>query len=156
MLIYQTTGIFRNNTETRSLSALTCPEGCSTYIQHQARVVGCGRWGDGWGLGVWGGVGVGGGGGPILMPRIHEPIFMEIDSGLKTMIILGFELPIRGLTIIERSWNSGNLLYLVANTYGLNFIKIGGIWIFKGGRNSLLGGFTCDLWCPFSNLAGLF
>ena len=26
---------------------------------------------------------------PILMPRIHDPIFMEIDSGLKKIIILG-------------------------------------------------------------------
>ena len=42
------------------------------------------------------------------------------------------EPPIRGLTIIERSWNSGNQPYLVANTYDLNFIKIGGIWIFRG------------------------
>ena len=31
---------------------------------------------------------------------------------------------------------------LVANTYGLNFIQIGGIWIFWGGsRNPLLGGY---------------
>ena len=29
----------------------------------------------GWGWGGWGG--------PILMLRIHDPIFMEIDSGLK-------------------------------------------------------------------------
>ena len=28
--------------------------------------------------------------------------------------------------------NSGNPPYLVANTYGLNFIKIGGISIFRG------------------------
>ena len=28
--------------------------------------------------------------------------------------------------------NSGNLPYLVANTYGSNFIKIGGISIFRG------------------------
>ena len=40
--------------------------------------------------------------------------------------------PIRGLTKIERSWNYGNLPYFVANTHGLNFIKIGGIWIFWG------------------------
>ena len=37
-----------------------------------------------------------------------------------------------GLTIIEKSWNYGNLPYLVANTYGLNVIKIRGIWIFQG------------------------
>ena len=43
-----------------------------------------------------------------------------------------------GLTILKRSWNSGDLPYLVANIYGLNFIKIGGIWIFCG-RNPLLG-----------------
>ena len=50
--------------------------------------------------------------------------------------------PIRGLTITERSWNYWNLPYLVANTYGLNFIKIRAIWIFRGwvGRNLLLGG----------------
>ena len=32
----------------------------------------------------------------------------------------------------ERSWKSGNLPYLLCNTYGLNFIKIGCIWIFMG------------------------
>ena len=112
--------------------------------------------------------------------------------------------PIRGLTIIKRSWNYGNLPYLVANTYGLNFIKIRGIWIFlgggwqkppirglhvtcdahfrtrmsyssqkscvkiwfglveiggvnfQGGQKPLLGGVTCDLRCPSSNLAELF
>ena len=55
------------------------------------------------------------------------------------------------LTIIESIWNYGNLVYLVANTNGLNVIKIGGIWIFQEGRSPLLGGVTCDLWCPFSN-----
>ena len=40
--------------------------------------------------------------------------------------------PIRGLTITERTWNYGNLPYLVASTQGFNFIKIGGIWIFWG------------------------
>ena len=50
------------------------------------------------------------------------------------------------LTIIESIWNYGNLAYLVANTYGLNVIKIGGIWILEGGRSPLLGGLlvTCD------------
>ena len=38
----------------------------------------------------------------------------------------------RRLTIFESMWNSGNLPYLVANTYGVNFIKIGGIWFFRG------------------------
>ena len=48
-----------------------------------------------------------------------------------------------GLTIIEKSWNYGNLAYLVANrpTYDLNFIKIRDIW-FLGGRSALLGGLT--------------
>ena len=58
-----------------------------------------------------------------------------------------FDTPEGGLTIIESIWNSGNLLYFVANTYGLNVIKIGGIWIFWGGGKSLLlGGLhvTCD------------
>ena len=32
--------------------------------------------------------------------------------------------PLLGVTIIERSCNSGNQPYLVGNTYGLNFIKI--------------------------------
>ena len=31
--------------------------------------------------------------------------------------------------------NYGNLAYLVATTYGSNVIKIGGIWIFQGGRS---------------------
>ena len=33
---------------------------------------------------------------------------------------------------LESRWNSGILPYLVANTYGLNYIKIGGIRIFRG------------------------
>ena len=45
---------------------------------------------------------------------------------------LCFDPPGGGLTIIESIWKSGNLPFLVANTYGLNFIKIGGIWIFRG------------------------
>ena len=47
--------------------------------------------------------------------------------------IRGLSPILRGLTIIKRSWNSGNLRYLVANTYCLNFFKIGGIWTFHGG-----------------------
>ena len=31
--------------------------------------------------------------------------------------------------------NYGNLAYLVASTYGLNVIKIRGLWIFQGGRS---------------------
>ena len=50
-----------------------------------------------------------------------------------------------GLTTIEKSRKSGNLPYLVVNTYGLNFIKIGGIWIFRGAEASLEGlHLTCD------------
>ena len=51
--------------------------------------------------------------------------------------------PIRRLTIIKRSWYYGNKPYLVANTYGLNFIKIGGIWIPRvgGGKSPILGGY---------------
>ena len=45
---------------------------------------------------------------------------------------LGFEPPGGGLMIIEIIWNSGNLPYLVVNAYGVNFIKIGGIWFLKG------------------------
>ena len=47
----------------------------------------------------------------------------------------------------------------MANTYGLNVIKIGGIWNFRegvGGRSPLLGGVTCDLRYPFSNSDELF
>ena len=33
---------------------------------------------------------------PIVMPRIHDVIFMEIDSGLKEIIIFGVKPPIRG------------------------------------------------------------
>ena len=58
----------------------------------------------------------------------------------------GQKPPIRGLTIIESSWNSGNLPYLVANTYGLNFIKMGGMWIFKGAEAPIRWGLhvTCE------------
>ena len=36
-------------------------------------------------------------------------------------------------------WNSENLPYSVANTYGLNFIKIGGIGIFRGAEAPIQG-----------------
>ena len=49
-----------------------------------------------------------------------------------------------------------NLPYLVANTYGFNLIKTGGIRISHGGQKLPVRGVTCDLWCPFSNLAVLF
>ena len=86
----------------------------------------------------------------------------------------------RGLTIIESIWNSGNRPYLVAITYVLNFIKIRGIWFFRGqkppirgltiverswnygnlpylvantyGLNFIkIGGIWILLWCPFLN-----
>ena len=96
----------------------------------------------------------------ILMPRINDAIFIEIDSGFKKNYIRGSgnlpylvanthglnfikiggiwifrvaEAPIRGFTKI-RGWKSGNLPYLVANTYGLNFIKIGGMSTFHSGQ----------------------
>ena len=53
----------------------------------------------------------------------------------------GQKPPIRGLPIIERSWNYGNLPYLVANTYVLNFIKLRGIWIFQGVKTPPIGGY---------------
>ena len=41
----------------------------------------------------------------------------------------------------------------MANTYGLNVIKIRGMWIFwGGGRSPLLGGVTCDLSMPIFEL----
>ena len=43
----------------------------------------------------------------------------------------------------------------MANPYGLNFIKIGGIWII-GGQKPPIRGVTFDLWCLFSNLDELF
>ena len=62
----------------------------------------------------------------------------------------GQKPPIRGLTTIKRSWNYGNLPYLVANTYGLNFIKIESIWIFRsggGGQKPPIRGLhvSCDM-----------
>ena len=33
---------------------------------------------------------------PILMPRIHDPIFMEIDSGLKKIIFYKGLTPLLG------------------------------------------------------------
>ena len=44
-----------------------------------------------------------------------------------------------GLTIIKRIWKSGNLPYLMANTYGSNFIKIGDIWFFGGQKPPIRG-----------------
>ena len=52
-------------------------------------------------------------------------------------LFMGGRSPLLGaLSIIER-WNSGNLPILVANTYGINFIKIGGIWTFHRGQGGL-------------------
>ena len=45
-----------------------------------------------------------------------------------------------GFTIIKRSWNDGNLSYLVANKYVLNFIEIEGIWIFRWAETHYLRG----------------
>ena len=53
---------------------------------------------------------------------------------------IGFEAPRGVLTIIESIWNYGNLAYLVATTYGLNVIKIGGIWIFQKGQKPPIKG----------------
>ena len=53
----------------------------------------------------------------------------------------GQKPPIKGLTIIERSWNYGNLPYLVANTYGFNFVQIRGIWIFQREETPIRGGY---------------
>ena len=78
----------------------------------------------------------------------------KIPSNWKYLIFQGGRSP-QLLSVIERSWNYGNMPYLVANTYGLNFIKIGGIWIFQGGEPPVRG-ITCDLRCPFSNFAELF
>ena len=44
-----------------------------------------------------------------------------------------------GLTITESIWKSGNLPYLVANTYGLNFIKVKGIWFFREAEAPIRG-----------------
>ena len=65
---------------------------------------------------------------------------IKISSKLEVAISIfrGAEPYIKGLTIIERSSNSGNQLYLVDSTYGLNFIKIGGISTFRG-QNPILG-----------------
>ena len=61
---------------------------------------------------------------------------------------VGQKPPIVGLTIIQKSWNYGNQPYLAVNKYGINVIKIGGIWIFQGGgsRSPLLVGLhvTCN------------
>jgi len=50
-----------------------------------------------------------------------------------TWIFTGDLPPFTPLKILERSWNFGNNPYLGSNAHGLNFIKIGGIWIFTGG-----------------------
>ena len=66
-------------------------------------------------------------------------MWLKFHQNQRYLIFQGGRSPLLGgLTIIEKNWNYGNLPYLVANTYGLNVIKIGGIWIFQGGRSSLL------------------
>ena len=138
-------------------------------------------------------------------------MWLEFHQNRRYLIFQGGRSPLlEGLTIIKKSWNYGNLHYLVANTYGLNVIKIRDIWISRGGggrrppirglhvtcdahfRTRMCyfsqkswvkiwlgfvelfksyhlnfsvgggdpylggGGVTCDLRCPFSNLAELF
>ena len=71
---------------------------------------------------------------------------------IETLCISHYIRQIRG----AKSWNYGHLPYLVANTYGLNVIKIGGIWIFWGAETPYWGGVAFDLWCPISNSDELF
>ena len=54
-----------------------------------------------------------------------DPIEIEVNQTLFQQVkLLGFDPPV--------IWKSGNLPYLVSNTYGLHFIKIGGVWLFRG------------------------
>ena len=52
---------------------------------------------------------------------------------VKKIIILGIKSLLGVLKIIEGSFNSGNLPYLVFNTYGLYFIQNKGICFFSRG-----------------------
>ena len=63
----------------------------------------------------------------------NKKVRKEINETSKTS-----QLWIAGgvLTIIKSIRNYKNLAYLLANTYDLNFIKIGGIW-FLGGQKHL-------------------
>ena len=59
---------------------------------------------------------------------------VKFHQNWKYLIFQGGRSSLFGrLTINDRSWNYRKLPYLLANTYGLNFIKIGGIWISRGG-----------------------
>ena len=67
---------------------------------------------------------------------------VKISSKSELFDFSGGQKPsIRGLTIIKRSCNYGNLPYLVANIYGLNFINIGCIWIFRGQKPPIRGSY---------------
>ena len=85
-------------------------------------------------------------------------MWLTLHQNRRYLIFHGSRSPLLGAynNWKKLSWNSGNQPYLVANTYGLNFIKIGGIWNFLGGRSPILGGVECDQRYPFSNLAELF
>ena len=65
---------------------------------------------------------------------MNKPVIVRThrENKMKQVKSFGFDPPGGGLTIIESIWKSGNLPYLVANTYDFNFIKIGGIWFFRG------------------------
>ena len=55
-------------------------------------------------------------------------MWLKFHQNRRYLIFQGGRSPLlRGLTIIEKNWNYGNLLYLVAITYGLNVIKLWGI-----------------------------
>ena len=77
---------------------------------------------------------------PILMSRINDAIFIETDSGLKNIYY--------GAYNNQKKLKFWNLPYLVANTYGLNFIKIGGMSTFHRGQ----GGTSCPLCAPYQKV----
>ena len=75
-------------------------------------------------------------------------MWLKFHQIRRYLIFQGSRRPLLGvLAIIEKSWNYGILPYLVANTSGFNFTKIGGIWIFLffgGGEKPPIRG--CYMW----------
>ena len=72
---------------------------------------------------------------------------VEISKSMVFDFLEGQKPTIRGTYNNRKKLKLWNLPYLVANTYGSNFIKIRGIWIFQRAETPYWGGGGLHLIC---------